>query len=89
MMKAPQHDDLLAFYHEEKGVGESTKDSLPHMTVDGGECFGEPQDSSGRSVSGPREFGTQAAGFFLIPGPGLKDVEASFRAEPQTHRPQP
>ena len=89
MMKARQHHDVVALDNEEKGVGESTKDSLSHLTVDGGERFWETQDPGGRPVNGPREFGTQAAGLFLIPGQGLADVQASLRAEPQTHKPQP
>ena len=43
MMKAPQHHDVVALDNEEQGVVKSTKDSLSHLTVDGGERFREPQ----------------------------------------------
>ena len=89
MMKAPQHHEFVAVNKKEEGVGESTKDSLSHLTVDGGECFGEPQDPGGCSVNGSGEFGTQAFCPFLVPGTGLEDIQASLRAELQAHRPQP
>jgi len=62
MMKAPQHHDVVALDNEEQGVGKSTKDSLSHLTVDGGERSREPNHSLRRSPNPESEIDPFCAG---------------------------